>query len=230
MFIWWALLFVTLAVSLTFAAVLLPRMYLKSKYSLLKSSDRGVRKIMEKNGQTMVLEPAVKWRKYIQQYILSERGGKKQLTCKINDEIEYLSYDIALFNNRDQVFDVISVKEKITKEGYTKVVDLPEETSYVALHVNAVDGTTFQSLTSGKVKGSKIAKFILLCSVCILMEVFCVKVCCAQIFGGVFRESFILNLSSTLITGGIALGLIGINVLSVLLTMAIRGKKKQWVE
>ncbi|MBE7084806.1 MAG: hypothetical protein E7368_01975 [Clostridiales bacterium] len=226
MLVWYALLALTLGLAVIISSVILPRMYLKSRYKLIKSEDRGIKKIMEKNGQTLVLEPAVKWRKYIKQYILSERGGKKQLMCKINDEIEYLSYDIALFNNRDKVFDVITIKERIDKEGFTKTVDLPEETSYVALHVNAVDGVEFPSLMTGKVKAGSAVKFILLCSLCIFMETFCVKVCCAQIFGGIFREVFILNLESTLVTIAISLFLILINVGATILTLLIRGQKK----
>ena len=67
MLVWYALLALTLGLAVIISSVILPRMYLKSRYKLIKSEDRGIKKIMEKNGQTLVLEPAVKWRKYIKQ-------------------------------------------------------------------------------------------------------------------------------------------------------------------
>lgn len=226
MFIWAVLLIMILAAAIVIAAVLLPRMYLKTRYTMTKSGDRGIKKIEEINGTSIVFEPLLKWRKYIKQYVLAERSGKKQLTCKIDPEISYLSYDIVLFNSCDEVFNVLTVKEKIEKEGYTKIVDLPAETSYVAISVNEVDAMDFSAPITGKVKAGNVAKFLLLVSLCILLEAICVKVCCANIFGGIFRESIVLNGWSMLVTLAIVGGLIFVNFIAALIAILVRGSKK----
>ncbi len=208
------------------ASVVLPKAYLKSRYALTKSGDRGIKKIMEKNGQSIVYEPAVKWRKYVEQYILSERYGRKQMICKIDPEIGYLAYDVVLFNNRNEVFDVLEIKEKTDGGGYTKTIDLPEETSYVALSITEVDATQFTVPITQKVAGGRITAFLLWCSLCLFMEVFCVKACCANIFGGIFRQSFMLDGESTAATLVIALVLIIINLAVSLPVILIRGAKK----
>ena len=194
-----------------------------------KSGARGIKKIAEVNGQSILFEPSMKWRKYVKQYVLSERSGKKQLTCKIHADIAYLSYDVVLFNNRDEVFNVLTVKEKIEKAGYTKTVDLPEETSYVAISVNEVDATDFSAPITAKLENGKFAKFIFWCSLCIFMETFIVKVCCANIFGGVFREMFVFNWETTGVTLMIAVALIIINWIITSTAVKIRsGKTTSW--
>lgn len=226
---WWVLLLIlTIATAVFISAFLLPNIYLKNRYSLTKSGDRGIKKILEKNGMSMVFEPVAKWRKYIKQYVLAERFGKKQLLCKINPEIAYLSYDIALFNSRDEVFNVITIKEKIQKAGYAQIVDLPSETSYVSIAVNEVDATDFTSATplTAKVDKKSLRDFILWSSLCIFMSTFCIKVCCANVFGGVFKEMFVLNGEGTLATLCIAAVLIVVNLLGSIVTVKMRAAKK----
>jgi hypothetical protein len=225
MVIWCILLAVTLATSIAIACVILPRMFLKTRYTVTKSGDRGIKKIWEKNGLSIVYEPVIKWRKYISQYVLAERSGKKQLKCKVDPELSYLSYDVVLFNNRDEVFNVLTVKEKI-EGGYTKTLDLPEETSYVALNVNEADAVEFSAPMTAKVKAGKLFGFLFCCSLCIFLEVVCVKVCCANIFGGVFKESFVLELESTIVTAAIAAVLIAVNFVVAFIAVKIRGGKK----
>ena len=226
MVVWSVLLGLAVLVSVVIASVILPRTFLKTRYTIASSGDRGLKKIYEKNGQSILFEPIVKWRKYIKQYILAERNEKKELICKIDPEIEYLAYDIVLFNSLGKAFDVITVKELIEKSGYTKTVALPEQTSYVSLAVTAVDGMKFEENITKRVKAGKLAKFLLLCSFCILLEVFAVKICCANVFGGVFRESFVLNVESTIATLFIAGGLILINLIVAFVAIKIRGAKK----
>ncbi len=226
---WWVLLLIlTIATAVFISAFLLPQIYLKNRYSLTASGDRGIKKIFEKNGMSMVFEPILKWRKYVNQYVLAERSGKKQLLCKINPEIAYLSYDIALFNSRGELFNVITIKEKIKKAGYTEIVTLPNETSYVSVIVNEVDATDFTASTplTTQIPKKNGMRFILWSSLCIFMETFCVKVCCANIFGGVFKEMFMLNWESTGITLLIVLAFVAVNYIVSMLAIKTRASKK----
>ncbi len=229
MFIWYVLLILTIFASLGVAAVLLPTMFLKTRHILTAPTDRGLKKIVEKNGQSMVFEPALKWRKYIRQYVLAERYGKKELMCKLAPDVSYIYYDIVIFNNRNEVCEVLRVKDLIERGGYTKIVELPQETSYVSLVINEVDGITFPDSTVKKVKAGKIAKFLAACSLVVFMEILCVKVCFANIFGGIFRESFVLNGRSFLVTLLIATALIAVNLTASAIALKIRNlKKSEW--
>lgn len=225
MVIWSILLVLTIIVSIAFASVVLPRMFLKTRYTITRSGDRGIKKVIEKNGQSILFEPVLKWRKYIPQYVLAERNGEKQLKCKVASDIQYISYDIILFNNRDEIFDVLTIKERVEGE-FTKTVDLPEITSYVAINVNEVDATDFSAPMTAKVPTGKLIKFLLCSAVCIFLEIMCVKVCCANIFGGVFKESFVLDIESAAVTIAIAVLLIFINWIVSFIAIKIRGGKK----
>lgn len=228
MLIWIMISIIVLVVAVIVSAFLLQKLYLKDRYILSKSNDRGIKKVPEKNGVSMVFEPALKWRKYIRQYVLSERQGKKRLACKIHEDIAYLSYDVALFNNRNEVFDVLTVREKIKDKGYTQTVDLPDETSYVAVTVNEVDGKDFSDGVEPMRAPDKknVRPFLFWSSVSILMETFCLKVCCANLFGGVFKEIFILNWETTLATLVMAALLIVIHVMITRFVFRTSKKKK----
>ena len=78
MVVWSILLVLTIIISVAFASVVLPRMFLKTRYTMTRAGDRGIKKIIEKNGQSILFEPVLKWRKYIPQYVLAERNGVKQ--------------------------------------------------------------------------------------------------------------------------------------------------------
>ena len=223
---WWFLLILICAVSVFTATYVFPVLFLKTRHIIQAPTDRGIKKTLEKNGQSMVFEPALKWRKFIKQYVLAERFGKKELICKLDKDISYICYEIVLFNNQNKVFDVLKVKDLVEKSGYTKVVELPEQTSFVSVVVEEVDNATFPDSTVRKAKAGKIAKFLVACSFALLMEIMSVKVCLANLFGGVFRESFVLTGESALTTLLIAVILITINIISVVIALSVRNAKK----
>ncbi|MBQ8322334.1 MAG: hypothetical protein IJX91_00020 [Clostridia bacterium] len=223
---WVVLLILTIGISVALAAFVLPQMYLRARHAIKEPTDRGIKKVLEKGGQSLVFQPVPKWRKYIKQYVLAERWGKKELMCKLDPELSYISYDVVLFNNRNKVFDVLTVKELIENKGYTKVLALPEETSYVSVVVNQADTNRFPERFATKTERGDLVKFLLLTGLLILMEVLCIKVCCANVFGGVFRESVILDGASFLLTLLVAAVLIVVNLIVSCLTVKIRNAKK----
>ncbi len=228
MFGWIILLIVVIIASVLIASVALPRLYLKKKYELTESEDRGIKKVLEKNGQSIVYEPALQWRKYVKQYVLSERRGKKQLICKIDPELSYLAYDIAVFNHKDELVTVLNVKERVEGKEFTKIVELPFETSYVALTVTEADAKSFSVPVSGKVSAGNVAKYLFWSTLCLIMATLCIKVCFANIFGGIFRESIVLDEDGIWITAIILAVLIFINFLTCLITVKVNGKKSGW--
>lgn len=225
MIIWALALLLVVGVTFYVAAVALPNLFLKLRYSATSSNDRCIKKVNEVNGQSMVFEPEEKWRKYIKQYVLAERSEKKQLKCKLDKSVSYIEFDIAVFNCQEQLETVIKVKDYANGSEYTQTVDLPEETSYVSINVLRVENEYFSDRLTAKIKGSKVFQYILLSALTVLMECILTKICLSKLFGGVFKESFIINLEGLLITLAIAGVLILINSFIVIITVKAREKK-----
>jgi hypothetical protein len=136
--------------------------------------------------------------------------------------------DVVLFNNQDKVFSVIKVKDFVDGSGYGKVVSLPEETSYVTIEITRVDGQVYEDHLTAKISGGKLFKFLLCCSFVLVMEIMCVKVCMANLFGGVFKESFVVNWKSTLVTLIIASVAIVLNVITT--AIAVKARERRYVK
>ena len=205
----------------------LPRIFLKNCYGIDEPYDRGLRKYrFEDDGNGILYEPSLGVRKYVKQYVLTNRYGEKRIKCKIDPKLKYLDYDIVLFNNQDKVFLILNVKDIIEEQGYAKEVVLPDETSYVSILLNQADNWLFP-----RHKGIRIAPFHMLCFslsaiglfVC---AAFCVKLCFANLFGGLFRESFMLVEQSNLITAALSAAVGALGVLVAVIVLIFKYKKK----
>ena len=103
--VWSIVLGGSLVVFAALIAVVFPRIFLKEGEIDTPPSDRGLKKVKEPNGKSILFEPSVEMRKYVRQYILSERGEKKVIVCRLDEEISYLDYDILLFDCLDRMLD-----------------------------------------------------------------------------------------------------------------------------
>ena len=119
MVIWGALLIFVVVISAYFTAVVLPRIFLRLRYTVTDSQDRCIKRIYEVNGQSLIFEPEEKWRKYVKQYILAERRGKKEFICKVDKELNYIVLDVAVFNCQNKLCDVIRIKDFVGESGMT---------------------------------------------------------------------------------------------------------------
>lgn len=220
--LWIIILLVVLSLSGYLAGGVLPRAFLTLRYTVKKSEDRCIKRVYEHNGQSMVFEPEVKWRKYVKQYVLSERKEKKQLMLRVDENLSYIVYDVAVFNSRNEVEKVIKVKDYVDKKGYCKVVDLPEETSYVSIQVLRADNELFEDHLTAKVPAGKTFKFICVSALVVIIETVWIKICVSNILGGVFRESFVLSVDGLLVSLMIAGIAIVVNTLVSLVALAVR--------
>lgn len=197
---WWILLIISVVAFTAVVAAVLPRLFLKTGYEHSSPRDRGVRNIKEPNGRSILYKPVPEMRKYVGQYILSSRRGKKILVCRISEGISYLDYDVALFDALGKVFNVLRVKELIENKGYTREVELPSETACVTVSVNRVNG---KSLGSGIKRKFFVRRLFAYAGSAVLAaaaETFFIKICCAKLFGGIFAESFLVSPQSVFIT------------------------------
>ena len=113
---WWILLPITVSLAyIAVVALLLPRFFLQNKYKIKQVQDRGIKKYRHgDNARGIVYEPDLSLRKYIKQYVLADNGAEKSLKCMISPDIEYMEYDVALFNNKRKGF-IIGTDDYMTK-------------------------------------------------------------------------------------------------------------------
>lgn len=206
-------------------AYVLPRTFLKTEFASVSSRDRGLKNIKETVGRSIVYQPSKKNRKYIPQYVISDRKGKKVLVCKTAPNVRFIDYDVVMFNGINKAFNVINSKELIER-GFTERLELDENTAYVSLIINKVNGERFKTKVVKPIPGGRIALYAASCGLLTIVEVFLMKLCCSYGFGGVFREGFMLSLSGTLFTASVAAVAALINV-AIILIVVLRGNRKE---
>ena len=116
--------------------------FLNVRCSVGKSRSRGLQKYLYPEGRGVAYEPSVKFRKYIDRYILFTNDGYKYLKCRLVGDVKKIEYSVIMFNRKNNVIDVIEVTETTPFKGETGVVTLHHETSYVDIVVNSVNGDT----------------------------------------------------------------------------------------
>lgn len=220
----WILLAVASAVVFVIAeAFVMPKLLLQNRYKIKEIKDRGIAKFKTDEGErALMFEPAIPLRKYLNKYILIDRNGKKVLVCKAAPDVSYLEYDVVLFNGNNKVFRVINVREVVGEDGITQEVELPIETSYVSLLLNAANGERLGKRIKAKVSPPKAIAFMLITLFLSVAVAFCLKVSSANIFGGVFRESFMNSASGNVFTAIVAVALCIVAIIMVSIILAIR--------
>ena len=228
---WWIILLsVIMSVFSLVHTLILPKLFLKVKYDYDSLPDRGTKVVSEEGGKSIVYEPDVKIRKYIKQYILSERDGKKYIICKIADNVRYIDFDVALFDAEGNSFKVINIKELIKNKGYTNLTELPDKVAYVTLVLNAVNNTEYKSTASKKVVLKGIALYLVLAAVAEIICIISVKACLAKILGGIYFESFLLVPKTWIFTAAECAAVIIINVICTLCIVLIKKRNKKGEE
>ena len=210
------------------AVIILPRMFLKNRYTLSKTYDRGIKKYKTANNERgIVYQPALKIRKYIHQYMLvADAEGKKQIICKINDGISYIDYDVVMFGSNDKVLGVLNVKDIIEEKGYTKSVDLPSGTSYVTILLNAVDNKQLKVEKSVKISVWDLLMFDVLIIGLVACLGWCVNSSFSYLFGGVFRESYAASDENTALVLALSCAVGAIISVTVSVILFFKSRKK----
>ncbi len=224
--LWSVVLAVTVIAFVVLHAVILPRWFFNVGFNVRAPIGRGVRIVREPHGRSIVYDADVGIRKYIPQYILSERGGKKQLVCRAAQGLSFLDFDIVLFDNFNKVTGVLHVKELLNGSGYTDPVDLPDDTAYASLYLNAADGYTRKNKLSARIPGRRWLLFLVFSSVIEIFTVFVARVSIAYLFGGLFGEIFLYSAESNFIACGICLILIVLNAVFMAVAVRVRSGKK----
>lgn len=140
---------------------ILPKHILKIRFCGNGNLGRGIKKLVTENDRAVVCEPHPSIRKYIKQYAVFTSSGFKNLICKVDGAISSLQYSVYMFNNKNKLIDVLSVKESIAKTNRTHSVILHHDTSYVAIELDAVDEKVFNNSSKRYYRGLDILLYAL---------------------------------------------------------------------
>lgn len=222
---WIGIIFATIVAVALIIVLPLARIFLKSRYKITSSSDRGIKKFRDASGVGILFVPALKIRKYINQYILYEKGTQSYLYAKIRDDIQYIDFDIVAFDDENKIIKVLAVKELIEKKGTTSVIALPEGTSYVSLILNQVNNDKIEKDEHSGIELKMLIPFCVISSILIIAECFIIKYCLSQMVGGLYAELFNSSIGSIFITIGIGLGLSAIATAALIIGLKLKERK-----
>ncbi len=199
--IWYIVLTLIIAVFVVLHVFLMPRLMIRLDCKTVVK-DRGLRNINEVDGHSIIYAPATVYRKYLKHYALSRRNGELKLICDYDKKVQYVDFDICLFDNDGNIANVVNVKQNVTN-GAGEEISLPVETSYVSIKLNVANGSTFSKGISEGVSGKSLALFAIVCSVIEVGILFALKWCFSHLFGGVYGESFMSDMIGNIITFGV---------------------------
>ena len=207
--------------------LILPKCFLESRYTIGQTADRGIRKYKSANdGVYFVYEPGWLVRRHIKQYVIALEDDRKCLTCMLEEGIEYIRFDVVLFNTSNRVFKVLNVTQLIRDRAYTDEIELPPETAYVTLILNQVNQREFPRIARAKISAGKLVAYGILTCITAMATAYCMNLSFAHLFGKVFRESYAASLWENVTVLGVALAASVVGTLILSFAIALKNQKK----
>ena len=204
-----------------------PKCFLESEYSIGQTSDRGIRKYKTAaDGVYFLYEPNWFVRQFIKQYVIAATDDGKTLTCKLNEGIDYIRYDVVLFDASDRVFQILNVQQLVENGLCTDEVELPPETAYVTLALNQVNQQVFPKVARARVSPRRLVFYGLTTCVTAMVTAFCMNLSFAHLFGKVFRESYAASVAENVAVLGVALAAAALCSVALSLVILLKNKKK----
>lgn len=173
---------------------------MKVTYSVNATRDFGLKKKHTDDLDCVVYQPAKDIRQYVSQYILVKRDGKLVFKCKADEQITRLDYDIVCFGVDHKAIHSVNIVDDITEAGYSSEVELPQDTAYVTLLVNSVNGKSLGNKSRLRLSFWNMFLFTILSALVICLETVVARICFGQMFAGVFGESYVTATSNIITT------------------------------
>lgn len=210
MIIYWILLIGIICLSFFISFFVLVKLFISPSYNN-KLIDVGIRKVDERTGRTIVYRVENKAKEYVDQYILSSRNNNNVLKCKLKQDIESIDYDVVVYNKRNKVCSILNVYEDIIEDGYTRLVDLPKETSHITLILNKVNKKDVNKLKIQYLSKNRIVLYCICCYLVLILGLIGSLYCVSTIFGDVFFQSFLKSFQGIVVISIFSLILIAVN-------------------
>lgn len=173
----------SIAIYFGIVSKVLPQICVRWKKPSGRLGDRGIRKYRFPEGRGIVYEPELRIRKYIKQYTLLSYDGNKFIKCMLEPKVRLIKYDVIVYGPADELLDVISVTERVTVEGYSKAVQLPEDTSYVNVVLRAADDMYRNTEVVIKYSGVSVALLAGFVAVMTVVETYAIRILVNKIIG-----------------------------------------------
>ena len=224
--VWYLIMIAALAAFVAMHAWIMPRLFFNFRYEVKKPTGRGVKVIDDGSDRAIVYDSDYPIRKYMPQYAIRERAGTKSLICRTDDRIGYVEYDVVLFDRFNQVKDTLRVREVISERGHTQELELPADTAYACVNLNAADGRAVPGKNrSQKTAGLCWAAFLFSCAVVETLTAFIIRICLARLYGGLFGDIFLYSMWSNIVAGALCVMVIALNVLIMALFVRRRANE-----
>lgn len=221
----WAVIIIIVTLLLTALIVaVLPRGLLRTHYTVPKLTDTGIKKIKDRRGRSVVYRPDFRYRKFIDQYVLSNRDGDNKLVCKIAPDIYRFEYDVVIYDSFDVILDVVHVDETIKTVGYTAELALPKGTAYVTVLPYMVNGKKQKNTCGAKIPKRNIVIFAVLTCVITFAEILFDKYCMSHLLAGIYYESVVTSASGAVVIFVVAGVICLINFLCTVLILCRKRK------
>jgi len=205
---------------------LLPKALFSITYKEVVPSGTGIKKIETSEGVSVLFKMNENYNEYISQYLISSEADQNFLICKLNKKVYFLDYDIVVYNQRRKMIKVFNVVDQINKNGFTEKVKLPLYTEYIAIIINKANETKLKNKYRLKVKLPRVLLFSFVETILLFGLAIAMFFCFANIFGGVFTQTILENITNLLFLG-IGFGIFFvINVLVLVLSLKVKALRK----
>ena len=114
--------------------------------------------------------------------------------------ITRLDYDIVCFGVDHKAIHSVNIVDDITEAGYSSEVELPQDTAYVTLLVNSVNGKSLGNKSRLRLSFWNMFLFTILSALVICLETVVARICFGPMFAGVFGESSVTATSNIITT------------------------------
>ena len=206
-FVAWAIIInVFASVYVLLVSRVMPHFLFTPDHKKMKITDRGLKKYTFPEGRGVLYEPDMKYRRYINKYLLFEYKGKKYIKCRISDEVDSMRYEVALFDNKNRLIKVMEMAENIANRGETKSTLIPKNTSYASIVLKKVnEDPSFDSFKHFSIKKTAIFSAITVAMTVVYgLLIRRLITFIDTLNGGNFAMSVELNVISSLIVGVLA--------------------------
>lgn len=222
-YIW---LFGSILVYIALVAVLLTNIFLRLSNPISKPTDRGVNKFVDGTNRGIRYETYPTIRKYIPEYVLMKRDGKKVFIGKINPGIQFINFDIVLFDVDNKIINTLNVKELVDDGAeYLKDVYLPSQTAYVSVILNSVNAKTINTVSLG-VKVPNLIAFSIITFILSVVEAFGVERCMAKLLAGKYMDYYYGTVGYWIIPFVIGIVVTLLSFLAVYLLLRLKSDNK----
>lgn len=207
MTLWRTLVLIAFIVLVLIILLLIFEGFLKNRYFHEFKKDELLKKTKSINSKNLIFFTSGETRKYIKRYVLCRSAYDKYIICDYNDKYYEISFYVILYNWRNKPIAVYDITEKNT-EKTSKIISVSNNCKFVNVVVKRVNDLEINTNVIKPLSIRKIQLYSLFQSLAIFLGLFIANELIVEIFGGVFKQSYLNSIYNHLFI--IAIGVIAL--------------------